>query len=87
MGVTPLGVGRRGAAFTVFLRRQVLAAWGGGRGRGLGVVVEVAGIAFAPHGHHPTAGCVVAVTNVGAARGCGRCKMPVAVRPVTGQKR
>lgn len=80
--VAPLCVRGRRAAFVVLLRRQVLAAWSGRRGDGLWIIVQVTGIALGRRCRDPSAGGIVTVTDIRAAGRRGRCKMPVAVRPV-----
>lgn len=87
VGVAALGVRRRRAALAVLLRRQVLAAGRRRRRERLRVVVEVAGVALrdaAGLERRPAARRVVAVADVRAARGGGRGKVAVGVRPVTG---
>lgn len=85
--VAPLRVRGGRAAFVVLLRWQVLAAWSGWRGDGLWIIIQVTGIAFGCRCCDPSAGGIVTVTDICAAGRCGRCKMPVAVRPVAGVER
>lgn len=85
--VAPLRVRGRRAAFIVLLCWQVLAAWSGWRGDGLRIIVQVTGIALGRRCRDPSAGGIVTVTDICAAGRRGRCKMPVAVRPVAAVRR
>lgn len=80
--VAPLRVRGGWAALIVLLRWQVLAARSRRWRDGLRIIVQVTGVALGRCCCHPSAGGIVTVADIRAAGGRGRCKMPVAVRPV-----
>lgn len=85
MGVAAFGVGRRWAALTVLLRRQVLAAGRGRRRERLRVVVEVTGVALscgAGLKRCPASWRVVTVAHIRAAWGGWRGKVAVCIGTV-----
>ncbi len=83
--VAALSEGRRRAALTVLLCRQVLAPRRGWRRQRLRVVVQVAGVALdggAGRVRSPSARRIVAVAHVSAAGRRRRGEVTVAIRPV-----
>lgn len=80
--VAPLCVRGGWAALIVLLRRQVLAARSRRWRDRLRIIVQVTGVALGRRCCHPSTGGIVTVADIRAAGGRGRCKMPVAVRPV-----